>query len=155
MLTRRLSSPSPVIAAHRRIDDIFDSLFTSFGGFNGSNIESGDRETVHPPLCIWQNDEAVHIRVDLPGFKMDDLEVTYLENRLTIRGQRNEEELPENVQYIWREPKVSEFKRTVSLPVEVDPAGIEAQLDAGVLRIIMKKAQAALPRKIQITTDEA
>lgn len=113
----------------------------------------GDRwplaEPSFPALNIWDNGEALCAEAEVPGFEMKDLEVTVMNNQLTLKGRRSVEH-DENTAFHRRERFTGEFVRTMTLPVEVNPDKVEATLKDGVLTIQMPKTQAALARKITV-----
>lgn len=89
------------------------------------------------------------MEADVPGFKMEDLEVSVVADQLTIKGRR---EFPteEGTTFHRRERRAGEFTRTLTLPAEVDADKIEATLKNGVLTVVMPKAEAARTRKITV-----
>jgi HSP20 family protein len=103
-----------------------------------------------PALNIWEDDTKLHAEAELPGLKLDDLELYVHGNELTIKGERQAME-EEGMSYHRHERGVGTFFRRVTLPTEVDPDKVEATLRDGVLTITMPKAQAVLPRKIKVT----
>lgn len=113
----------------------------------------GDRsqlaEPSYPALSIWDNGESLCAEAEVPGFQMKDIEVTVMNNQLTLKGRRSVEH-DENTAFHRRERFTGEFVRTMMLPVEVNPDKVEATLKDGVLTIQMPKTQAALARKIAV-----
>jgi HSP20 family protein len=105
-----------------------------------------------PPVNVWEDENAVHIESELPGFTMENLDISAHGDELTIAGSR-EETLPENVT-VLRSERASygstSFKRTLRIGVPFDSDKVEATLRHGVLSILLPKAEAAKPRKIQI-----
>lgn len=86
--------------------------------------------------------EAYQVRVDLPGFGKDDVELTLSKNTLRVRADR-ESEPEEDVRYVRRERREGAVDRTVTLPDNVDEAGIEATLADGVLTVTLSKEATA------------
>lgn len=113
-----------------------------FGG--GHNYGSG-----FPAFNVWSNAEGSILTAELPGVKMEDLEVTVSGNNVTIKGVRNEE-LPEGSSYSRRERRFGEFVRTIELPFRVEAAGVEAKMALGVLHVTLPRAESDKPRKIAV-----
>jgi HSP20 family protein len=106
-----------------------------------------------PPLNVWEDGEFVFAEAELPGLKLEDLEiyVTGLD-QLTLKGTRRE---PEAGKGIWhrQERSFGAFTRVVTLPVAVDANKVEARFEHGVLTIKMAKSEAAKPRKITVKAE--
>ena len=102
-----------------------------------------------PPLNIWDDGHALHAEAELPGFKLDDVEITVMGKELTIKGKRHVA-AGEKTTYHRRERMTGEFSRTVTLPVDIDSGKVEAALKDGVLTIVLPKAETARARKIEV-----
>ena len=108
-------------------------------------------ERAFPALNIWEDGQKVYAEAEVPGFGMNDLELSVTGNQLSVKGHR-EFQAREGATYHRRERGTTEFTRTVTLPVDVDPEHVEATLKDGVLTIAMPKAQSARARKIEVKT---
>lgn len=107
------------------------------------------RAGAFPALNLWEDEQNVYAEAELPGLRMDDIEVYVVGNELTIKGERKDE-YREKAGYHRRERGVGSFSRVLQLPAELDPDLVEAALKHGVLTIKLPKAEKAKPRKIQI-----
>ena len=102
-----------------------------------------------PSLNVWEDEQNLYAEAEVPGMKMEDLDITVLGNELTIKGRRND--LPqEEVTYHRRERGVGPFSRVLRLLVDVEADQVRAHLLNGVLTITLPKAAAAKPRKIEV-----
>ena len=109
--------------------------------------------TVHTlPLDILQTDEAFEIRASVPGFKPEDIEITFDENVLTIRGVRQDDEITPGA-YVRRERNLNSVYRQVGLPAEVKVDKISATFENGVLTVTVPRAQRAQPKRIAVKTN--
>jgi HSP20 family protein len=107
----------------------------------------------YPPLNVWEDDDFVYAEAELPGLKLENLEITVTgDNQLTLKGNRPRT-APEKVQWHRQELGSGTFERVLTLPVTVDPAKVEARLEHGVLTIKMAKSAAAKPRKITVKAE--
>jgi HSP20 family protein len=102
-----------------------------------------------PALNVWSDADAVHVEAEVPGLKLDQLQVSVTGNQLTLSGERPEL-LEAGVTQHHRERRVGKFTRVLTLPFEVEAAQVEARLVNGVLSIDLPKAQVARPRQIEI-----
>jgi HSP20 family protein len=89
------------------------------------------------------------LEAELPGVRMEDLEITCIDRTLTIRGERLDQD-GSGMVYERRERPVGTFLRSVEFPEDVDAAKTEATLEDGILRILVPKAERAGPRRIEI-----
>lgn len=104
-----------------------------------------------PPMNVWEDSENLYLEAELPGLKMDDLDITLNANELTITAERKPVQ-QENVAFHRRERGVGRFSRLVRLPSVVNSEKCEARLVNGVLTLTLPKAEEAKPRKIAIKT---
>lgn len=110
-----------------------------------------------PALNMGTTEEAVEIYAFAPGLDPSRIEVSVDKGLLSITGERvaDTPEESEKVNVYARERFTGTFKRVVSLPEDVEPAKIEATYRDGVLRILVPKAEARKPRRIQVKEFEA
>ena len=101
------------------------------------------------PLDIRQSDDAFEIEASVPGFKPEDVDITFDENVLTIRGTRHEDEVMRGA-YVRRERNAHSVYRQVGPPAEVKTDEITAGFDNGVLTVIVPRAQRAQPKRIPV-----
>jgi HSP20 family protein len=104
-----------------------------------------------PALDIRETEARFEVTVDLPGMRSEDVEVTFEEGTLTIRGQREFTRDEGEGQYHRIERSYGSFARSVRLPRVADPERIEASFDNGVLTVIVSKREEAKPRTIEVT----
>ena len=105
-----------------------------------------------PPIDIFETDEGLMLRADLPGVSPEDLELQVQDNRLTLFG-RVKYHLPEQALLMHQEYQQGDFLRSFILSDDVDHDRISAKLTNGVLEVSLPKVPRAQPRKISIQTD--
>ena len=103
----------------------------------------------YPALNVWSDGENMVAEAELPGFKIEDIDLAVAGEELQIRGKR-EGAWNEGWVAHRRERPSGEFFRTVTFPAEIDAARVQAHLKDGVLRITLPKAPTAKPRKIDV-----
>ncbi|MDQ3927619.1 MAG: Hsp20/alpha crystallin family protein, partial [Chloroflexota bacterium] len=96
-------------------------------------------------------EDSAIVTAELPGVVLDDLDITVVGDTLTIRGNRNRDEVGEGVTYHRRERGFGRFLRVVQLPFRVESEQVGASFKNGVLSITLPRALADRPRKIQIS----
>lgn len=105
----------------------------------------------YPALNTWEDGDNAYFEAELPGVGMDRIDVSVTGNELSIRGERKIDE-PPDVQWHRRERSSGTFARTVALPWEINPDGVEARLQDGVLTVKLPKSESAKPRKVKVVT---
>jgi HSP20 family protein len=103
-----------------------------------------------PPMDISEHENEYVVVAELPGVKKEELKITFENDILTVQAERKPYELPQEARVLLNEMQVREFARSVRLPVRIDVEHIAAELQNGVLRISLPKAQEARPRMISV-----
>ena len=91
------------------------------------------------------------ITAEIAGVSKDDLDLAIANGVLTLRGGRKLDEGAEENRYRRQERPHGSWQRSLSLPERVAEDGLKADLTNGILRIILPKAQAEIPRQIPVT----
>jgi HSP20 family protein len=119
-----------------------------FGRFNFMDdaLTSG---TWAPPVDVAEDQEKIHVKVEVPGMDEKDLRVNFEDGLLTVSGDRQFER-KEDHNYHRIERAYGSFVRTFSLPRTVDASAIVANYRNGVLEIEIPKKEEAKPKQIQI-----
>lgn len=145
LTTARLRSFFPEFQHMRReMDEAFQQLAGSNG--NGSSWQG-----VGAALSVWEQDDHIYIELDVPGFTQNDLEMTFEDGRLVLRGERK---LPQDQRKYWHNERgYGRFERVIALPDYADPNTVEANLENGVLYISIAKREEAKPKKIAINVN--
>jgi HSP20 family protein len=103
-----------------------------------------------PAINVYQQDEAVVLTAEVPGVDPNSLDLTVLNDSVTLKGQREEKDIPANNGMYRRERPQGAFARTVTLPEAINPDSVQAEYANGVLKVRMEKAESAKVRKIAI-----
>jgi HSP20 family protein len=122
-----------------------ERLFDSLSGFTGA-ASTG----VFPAINVSQDSDAVFVRAELPGIKVDDLEISMENDTLTIAGERSFAKDDEGVSYHRREREWGAFRRSFTLPTRVDSDKVQARYTDGTLTVTLPKAAEAKPRQISV-----
>jgi HSP20 family protein len=146
MVLCRLYGANPAQRVRMGFDRVFNDVFE---GLADSVAPGALPRQALPAFNVWEDDRALHAEVEVPGVKMEDIEVLVQGDELTVKGTRQANEA-EGITHHLRERRIGEFSRTLRIPFEVDTQNVEASLRDGVLTIELPKAQAAMPRKITV-----
>jgi HSP20 family protein len=104
-----------------------------------------------PPMDLVETADQYVLRADLPGLSDGDVNVQLEDNVLTISGERKAEHEQQQEGYYRLERAFGEFSRSLTLPDGVDPDGVQAHFDRGVLEIRIPKPEQKKPKTVQIT----
>jgi HSP20 family protein len=126
------------------LDTLFEMPFWSNFG-RQSQLFSG----WSPALDLYQNNDNVIARVELPGMRKEDIEISLHDGMLTISGERKSE-TSEGEKAERTERYVGKFRRSISLPTRVDSNKVTASYRDGVLAVTLPKAEEAKPKQIQV-----
>ena len=102
-----------------------------------------------PAVDVAEDQDRIHVKVEVPGMEEKDLQVHFEDGLLTIRGERQFDRR-EDRNYHRIERAYGSFVRTFSLPRSVDPSKIVANYRNGVLEIEIPKKEEAKPKQIAI-----
>ena len=103
-----------------------------------------------PSMDVFEKDNAIVIKAELPGVKKDDIHVTIEDNDVIIRGERKSESEVKEDQFYRLERAYGSFYRRLPLGIDVKAADIKATFDNGVLEVRIPKPAAAKPEAQKI-----
>jgi HSP20 family protein len=107
-----------------------------------------------PSVDIFETEDALTLKADLPDVKIDDIDVRVEHQTLTLRGQRKFEKDESVKGYHRIERSYGEFVRSFAVPSTVDTEKVEADYKNGVLTITLPKKEAAKPRQVKIAVNK-
>lgn len=149
MAINRWSPVGELASLHTAMDRLFGDFF------GGTSLEGEQTETQsatwYLPLDIVDAGSAYEVKAAVPGFKPEDVEVTFHDGMLNIVARHKEETQSKQGKYLRRELRVGNFARSVQLPAEIRPEEIKAAFDSGILTVEIPKAAVAKPIKIQVS----
>jgi HSP20 family protein len=103
-----------------------------------------------PAVDINENGHELVVKADLPGIDPKDLDVRVENNVLSIRGERKFEKKVDQDNYLRVERTYGSFSRSFSLANTVNPEGIKADYQNGVLTLVVPKREEAKPKQIKV-----
>ena len=103
-----------------------------------------------PRAEVFETDDQVALKIEVPGLSEKDFEITLREHVLTVRGERKLENGVKQENLTWTERPYGTFIRTFNLPQMVDVNTINATYTNGILQIVFAKREAAKPKQITV-----
>jgi HSP20 family protein len=131
----------PLESLRQEVDDMLARVWAGGGEMLGR---------ISPNLDLSETDEALDVRMDVPGLKPADIDIKVSGNLLTISGERAEKREEKGRTFHRVERRTGSFSRSVTLPCTVREDQIEATYKDGVLNIRLPKTDEAVTRKITV-----
>jgi HSP20 family protein len=103
-----------------------------------------------PPINVWTSEEGAIVRTEIAGVNPEDVDISLVNDTLTIKGERRPDSMEEGETCHRQERGFGQFARTVKLPFSVEPDAVQADFRDGVLRIDLPRAAVEKPRKISV-----
>jgi HSP20 family protein len=107
--------------------------------------------TWSPTVDIFETENELVVKADLPDLNEKDLDVRVENNMLTIRGERKLEQSVSEDNYVRVERAYGSFSRSFSLPNTVNADAIKAEYHNGVLTVGMPKREESKPKQIKVS----
>jgi HSP20 family protein len=126
----------------RTVDRLFDNVGT-------------DHDWAQPTawglaMDVVENKDDFIVKASVPGINPEDLDISYSDDTLTIKGEvKSDNEVKEN-QYHLRERRYGAFSRSISLPTKINGDAIEASYQNGVVSLRLPKTEQVKPKRIPI-----
>ncbi|MBA2469766.1 MAG: Hsp20/alpha crystallin family protein [Chloroflexia bacterium] len=144
---------SSIVGMRQAMDRLVNDTFSpsQFGTIWPAS--TGDKGRALAPIDAYVTEHNVVILAAIPGVTAGDIDISIEKNTVTLTG-----EVPSVVKsdhakganwYLHELPSGS-FRRSLTMPIDVDASKAEATFESGVLRLTLPKAEAAKPRQIQV-----
>lgn len=128
----------------RRWESLFPRAF--------EELEEAEAEFV-PAIESYVKNGNLVVRADVPGMEAKDIEVTLLENVLTIKGERKSEKEVKKEDYLRREVSYGAFERRMNLPAGAAVENIKASFKNGVVEVTIPMAKEVTAKKIPLEAE--
>lgn len=154
-MTTTLNRWNPI----RELEDLQQNLLTAFRPtgilypVNGGASGVPAYPSWTPSMDAIETEKGYLISAELPGMKKEDVTVMLEHDVVSVRGERKPAYGEESESPTWHlsERHFGSFERSISIPKDVDPSSLEAELKDGVLFLRFAKKQEARPRLIEVS----
>ena len=148
MAGRFIQLDDPFLTVKREMDQLLSTFLQPQAG--SRRYSRGGREQA-PAINMWESEDALFIELEVPGFTMDQLELSIEGKELSLKASP----IPagqDDMTTTWhrRERGVNGFARTIALPIEIRADRAEANVRDGVLTVQLPKSEAAKPTRIKV-----
>jgi HSP20 family protein len=105
-----------------------------------------------PAVEVFEKEGKFVVKAELPGIKEEDMDISVVDNTLTIKGEKKTESEVKEEDYYCCECSYGSFSRSIALPSNVDAKKIAASYEDGILEISLPKASEVKPKKISVSS---
>jgi HSP20 family protein len=106
-----------------------------------------DRPYISPRVNIIENKDGYTLEAEMPGVAKDGLDLSLEDNRLTITGRR---QAAPSANLLYRESDPADYRRVFELDPSIETGKISAQIEQGILTLVLPKAEKVKPRRITV-----
>lgn len=134
----------PFALLQQEMDDLL-TQFRTAGAGNGATLA-----VLSPAVDVSETNDAIQIRMDVPGMKPEELDIEVSGNTIRIRGEHKEEKEEKGKTFHRIERRQGSFSRSLSLPAAVKEGKVTADYKDGVLSIVLPKTEESKTQKIKV-----
>lgn len=133
----------PFAGLQKEMDDLMNRFQVDWNGdrFPAMTIPAAD---------LSETDEALQIRMDMPGLKAEEISIEVSGNTIRISGEHQEEKAEKGKTYHRIERRSGSFARAMTLPTSVKEDKVSAECKDGVLTITLPKTEAAKTHRVTV-----
>lgn len=135
----------------KEFNKMFNAFENRFGISKSKEEDSEYENAVWMPLTdIYEDKEKYTLKLDLPGIKKEDVKISFIDGKLSISGERTQENEHNDSKCHRIERSFGRYYRSFNLPEHVQSEKINAEFKDGQLTISIPKAEEAKPKEIEI-----
>ncbi len=138
-----------LVASQDRFNRLFNESFSRLFG-----EEEGNLRAWTPAVDIFENDNNIVLKAELPGVDPKDVEVRVEDSTLYLKGERKFEKEVKEENYHRIERSYGSFARSFSLPGTIDSEKVQAEYKDGLLTLTIPKREEAKPKTIKINVSK-
>ncbi len=137
----------------RGVSTLQDQINRLFEGSFDRSSDEANLTTWAPAVDIFETEQNLIVKADLPDIKPEELDIRVENNILTIRGERKFEKKVNENNYLRVERSYGSFSRSFSLSNTVNTESIQADYKNGVLTLSIQKREEAKPKQIKVRVE--
>ena len=139
-----------LVDVEREFGKMFNALENRFG-ISRSKVNEEYENAVWMPLTdIYEDKDSFTLKLDLPGIKKEDVKISFVDGKLSISGERVQENESKDAKCHRIERSYGKYYRSFNLPENIVSDKINAEFKDGQLTIGIPKAEEAKPKEIEI-----
>lgn len=125
----------------------FENMLTDWFRSPGNLL---DEDLMFPKIDLSEGPKNIRVTAEIPGVDADDIDVSIDGRRLTIKGEKKQENNEDDENYHRIEQSYGYFDRSIDLPCEVDSEKVDAKFKNGILKLKLKKTKESEPARIEV-----
>lgn len=102
-----------------------------------------------------ETQEAIHLKLEVPGMEAKDLDVSVTENAVSVSGERKEETKTEKNGVTRSEFHYGKFQRVIPLPTQIQNTKVQAEYKDGILNLTLPKAEEEKNKVVKVNLEQA
>jgi HSP20 family protein len=134
----------------RQLNHLFDDALNTN---NWDNFNSNWSK--FPAAEITEHDDALHLKLEVPGMEAKDLDIQVMADRVSITGERKSETKSEENGNVRSEFRYGKFQRVIPLPARIQNTSVTAQYKDGILNLTLPKSEEEKNKVVKVNLDEA
>jgi len=146
--SKTLSKRNPVFLNRDPMSLLKSEVENLFGKFQLSL--NGNFELITPSVDVSESDQQYEVRIDVPGFRPDQIEIEMSDNCLHVHGKQETKKEEKGKTFHCVERQTGSFSRTIPLPGPVRDKGVVAECENGVLTVVIPKSEMTQKQKIKV-----
>lgn len=103
-----------------------------------------------PAVDIFETNEAIVLKAELPGITAQDISVEVKDNTLTLKGEKKFEKEVKEENYHRVERSYGSFQRAFTLPGTIHQEKVKAKFKDGILEITLPKVEEDKPKQVKV-----
>ena len=136
-------------ALQRQLNNLFDETLTP------DNWEDFGNLSKIPAAELTETDEALHLKLEVPGMEAKDLDIEVMANQVAISGERKSETESEEKGITRSEFRYGKFQRVIPLPARIENTNVTAEYKDGILTLTLPKSEAEKNKVVKVNLGEA
>lgn len=136
----------PFASLQQEMDQLLSRFKTDWNGDWPAGV-------IAPSVDLSETDDALQLRMDVPGMKSEEINIELAGNTIRISGEHKEEKEEKGKTFHRLERRSGSFARALALPAAVKEDKITAECNDGVLTITLPKTETAKTRKIPVKSN--
>ena len=135
----------------RMFEDFLGRRLRPFGQNGGGQLQVSSRQDA--AVDLYEEKDDIVVKAELPGMEKDNIGVNLSDRRLTIKGEKKQEEEVKKEGYYRSERSYGSFVRALELPREVQTDKVKAAFKNGILEIRLPKTEEAKKKEAKVKVD--
>ncbi len=133
----------------RQLNRLFDDALTSDNWDNFGNLSKV------PAAELTETDDALYLKLEVPGMEAKDLDIQVMANRVAIIGERKSETKSKSNGNTRSEFRYGKFSRVIPLPARIQNTDVTAEYQDGIINLTLPKSEEEKNKVVKVNLGEA